>query len=85
MCDFVQQFIRNERYPNRDDRFLDAIDDGHVILLDNEELQLGTTSEQEIQKALDIVSKTGGGYLDEYTFCISVAFTSYIVWYRHID
>ena len=84
--DILQQLISNYMTsnvsrPDRYLRFLNAIDDGRVMMIGtNGNVILGSPSQQQVQEALTIVSRDGGGYIGK-SFCTQVPFLPYIVWY----
>lgn len=67
-----------ERYP----RFVRALDDGQVVLIrDNGEVIIGNPTISQIEYALELVGKQGGGQLEDGSYCTRVPFLNYILWW----
>lgn len=87
MCDVVQQLLGNylmynKRAPtNRIPRFLQAINDGHVFLIDGDQFILGTPNPVLLKQAKAVTGTYGGGFIGKNTFVTFVPYYNYIVGY----
>lgn len=88
MTDVIQQIISNfwlysqDSPVNYDNKLLTAINDGHVTLIDaTGKLVFGILPQSLVNKAIQVVNQSGGGFVTATTFCTQIPYFDSIICY----